>query len=119
MIVGVLKARTGAHEVITTIMSNYIAGLLVLWLLKTSVFQQPGEDNPISKSIDEEAHLPRLFVVPRQSTLELRAHIGFVIAIAAAVACGGCIRKSKLGFELRTFGANADAARYAGMRSAR
>ena len=111
-IIGVLKARTGAHEVITTIMANYIAGFLALWLLKTHVFQQPGKDNPISRTIARQAGLPQLLGFVRHG---LRADIGILIAVAAAVGMWWMFRKSKLGFELRTVGTNADAARYAGM----
>ena len=112
-IIGVLKARTGAHEVITTIMSNYIAGLLALWMLKTSAFKPSGSLNPISKTVSREARLPKLL-----DWIEggLRADVGFLIAIAAAVGMWWLFRKSKLGFELRTVGTNADAARYAGMK---
>ena len=112
-IIGLLKARTGAHEVITTIMANYIAGFLALWMLKTKVFQQPGKDNPISRTVAREARLPHLLGFVRDG---LRADIGILIAVAAAVAMWWLFRKSKLGFELRTVGTNADAARYAGMR---
>lgn len=115
-IVGLLKARTGAHEVITTIMTNYIAALLTLWLLKTETFQQPGKDNPISKTVSADARLPRLF--PFLDRPELRAHIGFIIALLAALFMWWLFTRSKLGFEMRTFGANADAARYAGMKPA-
>ena len=115
-IVGVLKARTGAHEVITTIMTNYIAGLLTLWLLKTTAFQQPGKDNPISRQVGRHGRLPKLFAFLDRP--ELRAHLGFPIAIGAALLVWWLFRRSKVGFELRTFGANADAARYAGMNPA-
>ncbi|MCU1503377.1 MAG: transporter permease [Ilumatobacteraceae bacterium] len=112
--IGVLKARTGAHEVITTIMTNYIALALVTWMLKTTAFKQPGPSgNPISKAIANEAHLPKLLDFVRPG---LRANIGFLVALAAAVGVWWLFRKSKLGFELRTVGANPDAARYAGMR---
>ncbi len=111
-VLGLLKARTGAHEVITTIMANYIAGFLALWMLKTKVFQQPGKDNPISRTVANEARLPHLLGFIRGG---LRADIGFLIAVAAAIGMWWLFRKSKLGFELRTVGTNADAARYAGM----
>ncbi|MEO5725206.1 MAG: ABC transporter permease [Ilumatobacteraceae bacterium] len=112
-ILGFLKARTGAHEVITTIMANYIATFLAAWMLKTSAFQQPGSANPISQAISKNAHLPKLLNLFHPG---LRANIGFLIAIAAAVGMWWLFSRSKLGFELRTFGANADAARYAGMK---
>ena len=112
-IIGLLKARTGAHEVITTIMSNYIAGFLALWMLKTSAFRPSGSLNPISKTVSAEARLPRLLGWIDGG---LRVDIGFLIAIAAAVGMWWLFRKSRLGFELRTVGTNADAARYAGMK---
>ncbi|MCB0997879.1 MAG: ABC transporter permease [Acidimicrobiales bacterium] len=115
-IVGFLKARTGAHEVITTIMTNYIAGLLTLWLLKTDAFQQPGKDNPISKTVRPEGRLPDLFFWSDNPAL--RAHWGFLVAIAGAMFTWWLFERSKIGFELRTFGSNADAARYAGMKPA-
>lgn len=115
-IVGLLKARTGAHEVITTIMTNYIAGLLTLWLLKTEAFQQPGKDNPISKTVSDEGRLPELFFWSDDPSL--RAHWGFLVAIAGAFFMWWLFERSKVGFELRTFGSNADAARYAGMKPA-
>jgi general nucleoside transport system permease protein len=112
-IIGFLKARTGAHEVITTIMSNYIAGLLALWMLKTDAFKPSGSLNPISKTVSAEARLPKLLGWIDEG---LRADIGFLIALAAAWGMWWLFRKSKLGFELRTVGTNADAARYAGMK---
>jgi general nucleoside transport system permease protein len=115
-LVGLLKARTGAHEVITTIMTNYIAGLLTLWLLKTSAFQQPGKDNPVSKTVSKHGRLPELFFWSDDPSL--RAHWGFLVAIVGAVFMWWLFERSKIGFELRTFGSNADAARYAGMKPA-
>ncbi|MEO5899758.1 MAG: ABC transporter permease [Ilumatobacteraceae bacterium] len=112
-IIGVLKAATGAHEVITTIMTNYIALLFAAWILKTTAFKDPGPaGNPISKPIANAAHLPKLLDFVRDG---LRANIGIIIALAAAVGMWWLFRKSKLGFELRTVGTNPDAARYAGM----
>ncbi|HEY4331649.1 MAG TPA: ABC transporter permease [Ilumatobacteraceae bacterium] len=118
-LVGVLKARTGAHEVITTIMLNYIAGFAVLWMLKTTAFQAPGRSDAVSKDVDKSARLPLLFGFLHRSAFELRAHAGFLIAIACAVFLWWLMTKSKLGFQFRTLGANADAARYAGMNPAR
>jgi simple sugar transport system permease protein len=113
-IIGFLKARTGAHEVITTIMANYVATFLGVWMLKTKLFKQPGPSgNPISKVISNAAHLPKLLGFFRSG---LRANIGFLVALAAAVGMWWLFRKAKLGFELRTVGTNPDAAQYAGMR---
>jgi simple sugar transport system permease protein len=108
-IAGMLRAKTGAHEVITTIMLNFIALYLAQWLLKTSVFQQPGRSDPLSKPINEGAQFPQLF------GSDYRVTVGFLIAIGAAAVVQALMYRSTLGFEYRTVGANADAARYAGM----
>ena len=118
-LVGLLKARTGAHEVITTIMLNYVAAGLSLWLLKTHEFQRPGRGDPVSKDIHKSAELPSLFGFLDRSQLEIRAHTGFLLAIASVILFWWLMKRSKLGFEFRAFGANADAARYAGMHPGR
>ena len=59
-IVGWLKAKTGAHEVIVTIMMNYIAAGLLAFLLTTTAFQRPGRTDPISPIVDWNATMPRL-----------------------------------------------------------
>jgi simple sugar transport system permease protein len=108
-IAGLLKARTGAHEVITTIMLNFIALFLVDYLLKSTVFQQPGRADPISKSIDTTAQLPRIF------GSSYRVNLGFLVALAAAGFIYWLLFKSSIGFEFRAVGYNPDAAKYAGM----
>ena len=115
-IAGVLKARTGAHEVITTIMLNSIAGFLVLWLLNTTTFQREGRPDPISKLIADEAHLPRLFGF-LDGRPDLVAHAGFFVALLATYAYWYLLKRTTLGFELRATGLNSDAAKYAGMKS--
>ncbi len=114
IIPGVLKARARVHEVISTIMLNAIAASLVLWLLKTDTFRRPDRKDPISKLVDPAGRLPKLFGFLDRS--ELRAHLGFVIAISAAIFFWWLLERTTLGFEIRAQGANADAARYAGMR---
>ena len=74
-IVGVLKARTGAHEVILTIMLNYIAGSLLAYLMMQKAFQAPGRNDPISPVLEWTATMPRL--------AGTRLHLGFVIAVLA------------------------------------
>ncbi|MDH3605907.1 MAG: ABC transporter permease [Acidimicrobiia bacterium] len=106
---GLLKARTGAHEVITTIMLNFIALFFVDYLLKSSIFQQPGRADPISKSIETTAQLPRILGSSYRVTL------GFLIALAAAGFVYWLLYKSSIGFEFRAVGYNPDAAKYAGM----
>jgi len=108
-LIGFLRARTGANEVITTIMFNYVAQFLLLYLLGTRVFRRPKRIDPISKVVHGAARLPHL------AGATLRVNFGFVIAIAAAIAVSRLIKRSTLGFELRTIGANPDAARAAGM----
>jgi general nucleoside transport system permease protein len=114
---GVLKARTGAHEVITTIMLNNIAFLAVLWLLKTEMYQVPGRNDPISRTVANSGRLPRLFGFMDRP--DLRAHAGFLLALAAVWLVWWILFRSTLGFQLRAVGANAEAARYAGMKPAR
>ena len=108
-IAGILKAKTGAHEVITTIMLNFIALFLAEWLLKTSVFQAPGREDPISKPINESAELPRIF------GSDYRVTIGLMLALVAAAFIHWLMYYSTIGYQFRTVGANPDAARYAGM----
>lgn len=114
-VTGFLKARTGAHEVITTIMLNYVASFLIVWLLKTKLFQRPGSPNPISKNVTRQGRLPKLLPFLDEPH---RANLGFVFAILAAIFMWWLFKKAKLGFEMRAFGANPHAARYAGMRAA-
>ena len=105
---GLLKAKTGGHEVINTIMMNYIAFRLTDWLLRVPM-KRPGSTNPISPIIEESAMLPRFFADP------IRFHLGFFIALAVAALVYWFLFKTKWGFDLRTVGANPRAARYAGM----
>jgi len=105
---GLLKAKTGGHEVINTIMMNYIAFRLTDWLLREPM-KRPGSTNPISPIIEESAKLPRFFEDP------IRFHLGFFVALAVAALVYWFLFKTKWGFDLRTVGANPRAARYAGM----
>jgi simple sugar transport system permease protein len=110
-IAGFLKARTGAHEVISTIMLNFIALRLVDYLLSRDSFQRTGRNDPISPPVAESARLPDLpgpFAV----------HWGLVLALAAAVGVWWLIERSTIGFRMRAVGANPEAARAAGMNAA-
>jgi ABC-type uncharacterized transport system permease subunit len=109
---GLLKAKTGGHEVINTIMMNYIAFRLTDWLLREPM-KREGSTNPLSPIIEESAMLPRFFEDP------IRFHLGFFIAIALAALVSWFLFKTKWGFDLRTVGANPHAARYAGMNIVR
>jgi ABC-type uncharacterized transport system permease subunit len=105
---GFLKARTGAHEVINTIMMNYIAFRVSDWLL-TGPMQRPDSFNPVSPTIMDTAKLPRFFGTP------IRFHFGFFIALFMAWLVYWFLWKTKWGFSLRMVGSNPHAARYAGV----
>ena len=107
-IAGLLKARTGAHEVITTIMLNFIALFLVDFLLKSSLYQQPGRNDPISKAANASARFPTLIG-------DFRVNIGFLVALIAVAFIWWLMYRSTVGFEFRAVGFNPDAGRYAGM----
>ncbi len=104
---GYLKARFGAHEVVNTIMMNWIAFKLSDWLL-TGPMKASGF-RPVSPNIQPTAELPRFFADP------LRFNWGFVLALVIAGIVFWLLFKTTLGFEIRMVGANPDAARYAGV----
>nr|MDT0658009.1 ABC transporter permease [Micromonospora sp. DSM 115978] len=106
---GILKARTGAHEVINTIMLNYVAVYFLAWLVVQQGIQAPGRTDAISRSVDSSAQLPRLLGG------DLRVHAGILLAVGVTWAVGWLLNRSTLGFELRAVGANPDAARTAGI----
>src|SRR5689334_12598269 len=108
---GFLKARTGAHEVIVTIMMNYIAIQMTSFLVGGAMKDpNPLIANAQTPKILQSARLPPLLPDP-----QYRVHWGFVIAVLAALAVWWLLNKSTLGFEIRTVGANPQAARYAGI----
>lgn len=117
---GLLKAYTGAHEVITTIMFNFIAANFINWLLYAG---SPGEGVPPgplndgngviarTPNIQETAQLPLIFDPPGPQAL----HIGIFLAVIAAVLVAILINRTTFGFELRMVGLNPTAARYSGI----
>lgn len=107
---GFLKARTGAHEVITTIMLNYVASQVVLFSLRLEFLRQSNSTQPISKVIKDFVQVPMMLPLPG-----LRLHWGFVVALLAAVVVSWLLFRTTRGFELRSAGLNLTAARYAGM----
>ena len=113
-IAGWLKASTGAHEVITTIMLNLSSFLLIDYMLRLSWIQRPGRSDPISNSVLSSAELPRLlsWIDPN-----LRVHGGLFLMLALVAFVYWLLFKSTLGFEFRASGESPDAARYAGMRA--
>jgi simple sugar transport system permease protein len=106
-IVGLLKARTGAHEVIVTIMLNYVALYLLDYLLHTPVLQAPGSNNPQSAAEKPTAVLPSLLGTP--------VNLGFLLAVAATLAAAWLLNRSSLGYRFRAVGENPSAARTAGI----
>jgi simple sugar transport system permease protein len=108
-IAGLLKARTGAHEVIVTIMLNYVAYYLLSFLLRTPALQNPGSNNPITPPADANAVLPPLLGE------RYPVHWGFIIVVLGTVLAWWLINRSSLGFKFRAVGINPSAARVAGI----
>jgi len=108
-IVGFLKAYTGGHEVINTIMMNYIALNTISFLLN-GVMKDNAPNNVSARTplIAESARIPTIFE-------GLRIHWGFIFALLVAFLVWWMLNKTTLGFEIRTVGANPDAAKYAGI----
>ena len=106
---GVLKATTGASEVITTIMLNSIATYLLAHVLTTDAFIGAGNANPKSLSVAENAEYPLLLGG------SFRLHLGFVVALLAALFVWWLLERSEIGFQFRATGLNPDAARTAGI----
>ena len=105
---GALKAWTGAHEVVTTIMLNFIAGTVIGYLI-TGPLEAPGFSFSRTGPIGN-AEYPALFGTG--------VHLGVLIAFGLVPVVWWLLWRSTLGFEIRTVGANPDAARYAGMHPA-
>jgi ABC-type uncharacterized transport system permease subunit len=111
---GWLRAATGAHEVITTIMLNLISVPLTSFLLRNPPLQKPGRHDPISSSVLPSAQLPKLLTWIDPG---LRLNAGIIITILAVIFVYWLLFRTTLGFEFRASGLNPSAARYAGMRS--
>lgn len=107
---GFLKARTGAHEVITTIMLNYVAAQIVFFALRGPILRQPGSTAPVSKNMSTFVDVPLLINLPA-----IRLDLSFIAALLVAVLISWLLFRTTIGFELRASGFNMTAARYAGM----
>jgi general nucleoside transport system permease protein len=103
---GLLKAVAGAHEVVVTIMLNYIA-MGVITAFVGGPLRQQGRSEAITPDVGNAA-LPVI--------VGNNGHAGLLLALAAVAAVAFLLFRTTLGFEIRTVGANPDAARYAGMR---
>ncbi len=109
-IAGVLKAYTGAHEVIVTIMLNYVAYYLIFWMLSTQgLLQAPGSNNPKSPPMLDSAIFPPLFGD------QYNLHIGFILSLVAVVVVWWILERSSLGFRFRAVGFNGSASKTAGI----
>lgn len=106
---GLLKAKTGAHEVITTIMLNYIAVFFINFLLTETWFQAPPFNQAVSRTVDGNAQFWHLF------GSDLRVNFSFILAIVATAFVWWLLKYGTFGFRVRAVGANQDAARTAGM----
>lgn len=115
-IAGWLKVAAGAHEVITTIMLNFIALRLVDYLLRNPPVQNPGRSDPISRSVLESAMLPKLLTWLDPA---LRVNAGIILAILLSLVVAWLFWRTRLGFELRVMGSNAQAGRFAGINTSR
>ncbi|HLP23556.1 MAG TPA: ABC transporter permease [Microbacteriaceae bacterium] len=113
-IAGFLKARTGAHEVIVTIMLNYIGYYLISWMLATpGLLQAPGSNNPKTPAALESAQFPKL-LGPNYNV-----HLGLLVALLAVVVVWWLLNRSQLGFQMRAVGQNPSAAKVAGINVSR
>jgi simple sugar transport system permease protein len=114
-IVGLLKARTGAHEVIVTIMLNYITLYFLSWYILQAGIKNPARSDAISKPVPGSSLYPKIFG-PTATAGGLRASIAIVLAVLAAAGISWLLRRGTFGFELRAVGYNQDAARTAGIK---
>jgi simple sugar transport system permease protein len=109
-IAGLIKARLGGNEIITTIMLTYVATQLLSWLVRGPL-QEKMHIIPRSDPIDAALRLPVIV----EGT---RIHAGFLVAVLAVVATALVVRRGRYGFKLDVVGQNASAAAYAGMNPA-
>jgi len=107
-----LKAKVGAHEVITTMMFSWIALYLTSWIVSGPLMDKGGI--PQTPMLAEKVWLPTLdTLIP--GILPVRAHIGFLFALAAAVVVSLILRRTTLGYEIRAVGFNPTAAQNGGI----
>lgn len=112
-IAGILKAKTGANEVIVTIMLNSIAGLALGYILTKKSWQVPGSNQPQTPEVADTAELIRLLPAP------FKLHAGIIVVFFAVLLYWWLLDRSTLGYEVRAVGANPDAARTGGISVAR
>jgi simple sugar transport system permease protein len=110
MVAGSLKVRFGAHEVINTIMLNYIAFVMTNYLVGLPYFKKVGQI-PQTEDVLASALLPRLTFLYRYT----RLNVGFLLALVAIGVVFVLLKKTRLGFEIRSVGANPVASRASGI----
>jgi simple sugar transport system permease protein len=108
---GLLKAFTGAHEVIVTLMFNYVTYAFLLFAVLSTPFQQPGQQNDISRTLYPSAILAPLF----GTKSGLRVSYGIFVAVLVVVFAWWLLDRSSLGFDFRVTGANPAAAHASGI----
>ncbi|MBN8595271.1 MAG: ABC transporter permease [Anaerolineae bacterium] len=111
LIPGYLKARLRVDEIVTTIMLNYVAILFTDYLV-TGPFFVPGMANAMSAQVAEQAQLPRL--VERS-----QLNASFILALVSVIVVAWLLRRTTLGYEVKTIGSNPLFARWMGMPVAR
>lgn len=121
LIPGYLQAKRGSHVVITTIMFNFLASSLMVWLLAGPLIQL-GQQSPQTPPIPDSARIPSMESFMGWIGIDISSsplNLAFMVAVIALVVFYILIWKSRLGFEIRAVGANADAAHYAGINVSR
>ena len=115
---GLLKAYRNVHEVISSIMTNYIGMFLVNFLIINNIFDQ---GRGTSTRLPDDSTLPTMGMgyIFRDNIRSSHVNIGIIIAIAAAIAIYILLEKTVFGYELKAVGFNKDAAKYAGMNQNR
>ncbi|MEM1200988.1 MAG: ABC transporter permease [Pseudomonadota bacterium] len=114
---GYLQAKRGSHIVITTIMFNFIAASLMVWLLAGPLIE-PGQMSPQTPKFEPAGQLPSLQAVLGVFGIQIAnspLNLSFLIALAALFGFWVLIWRTRLGYEIRTVGKNPEAARYAGI----
>jgi simple sugar transport system permease protein len=110
LVAGVLKARFGAHEVINTIMLNYVAFIVTNYLVSMPYFKKPGQI-PQTEDVLASALLPRMTFIYKYTRLNL----GFIVAILAVILIYILLERTKLGYEIKAVGLNPVASRASGI----
>jgi simple sugar transport system permease protein len=116
-----LQARRGSHIVITTIMFNYIAASLMIFML-VDVLRPPGKMDPATDTFPEATHLPSFNEIPGVNLIfdkGVPANVTFFVALTMAVVVWALLWRTRLGYQIRAFGKSEPAARYAGINPTR